>query len=290
MVAEELGVTQRHIQRLWAEYLKTGKTHVQRPAGRPAGPEPSEEEIQAVLDVHGRKPEGVVHTAKRLRKEGGDISRYRTYGIMKSNGLVTASPAKSRQRKWVRYERLYSNAMWHTDWHIMKDPRMEGLNLITCLDDASRCVTGAALFGEATSENAVMVLRQAVDRFGVPATILSDNGSCFVGRGGRKRPAGSWTPTLFEDELLALNIALINSRPYHPQTNGKLERFHRSVEDEIWRYASLADYIEYYNTDRLHWALDIDSYETPMRAFHNKAAADYIRRQDPDWMNADINQ
>ena len=49
VVAEELGVTQRHVQRLWAEYLKTGKTHVQRPAGRPAGPEPSEE-IQAVLD------------------------------------------------------------------------------------------------------------------------------------------------------------------------------------------------------------------------------------------------
>ena len=146
------------------------------------------------------------------------------------------------------------------------------------------------LFQEATSENAVMVLRQAVDRFGVPATILSDNGSCFVGRGGRKRPEGSWTPTLFEAELLALNIVLINSRPYHPQTNGKLERFHRSVEDEIWRYVGLADYIEYYNTDRLHWALDIDNYETPMRAFYNKAATDHIKRQDPDWMNADINQ
>ena len=142
VVAEELGVTQRHIQRLWAEYLSTGKVHVQIPAGRPADPEPSEQEIQAVLDVHGRKPEGVVRTAKRLRKEGHDISRYRAYGIMKSAGLVTDSPARSRQRKWVRYERLYSNAMWHTDWHTMKDPRMKGLNLITYLDDASRCVTG----------------------------------------------------------------------------------------------------------------------------------------------------
>ena len=239
--------------------------------------------VEAGLSTH--------HPALREEpKSGSDISYSKVCRILKSNDLVTASPAKSRQRKWVRYERLYSNAMWHTDWHTMKDPRMEGLNLITYLDDASRCVTGAALFQEATSENAVMVLRQAVDRFGVPATILSDNGSCFVGRGGRKKPTGTWTPTLFENELLALNIVLINSRPYHPQTNGKLERFHRSVEDEIWRYASLADYIEYYNTDRLHWALDIDNYETPMRAFHNKAAADYIRRQDPDWMNADINQ
>ena len=289
VVAEELGVTQRHIQRLWAEYTRTGNVHVQRPAGRPADPEPSEQEIQAVLDVHGRKPEGVVRTAKRLRKEGCDISRHRTYGIMKSAGLATDSPAKSRQRKWVRYERLYSNAMWHTDWHIMKDQRMKGLNLITYLDDASRCVTGAALFREATSENAVTVLRQAVCGFGVPATILSDNGSCFVGRGGRKKQTGAWTPTLFENELLALNIGLINSRPYHPQTNGKLERFHKSLEDEIWNYASLDDYIEYYNTDRLHFSLDMDNYETPMMAFRNKKADEETRMRNPNWMEDDIN-
>ena len=111
VVAEEFGVTQRHSQRLWAEYIRTGNVHVQRPAGRPADPEPSEQEIQAVLDVYGRKPEGVIRTAKRLRKEGHDISRHRAYGITKFAGLVTDSPAKARQRKWVRYERLYSSAM-----------------------------------------------------------------------------------------------------------------------------------------------------------------------------------
>ncbi len=129
---------------------------------------------------------------------GHNISRYRTYHIMKSKGMVADSTIKNRQRKWVRYERIYSNAMWHTDWHTMKSSRMKELNLITYPDDASRCVTGAALFNEATSFNAVAVLRQAVDRFGAPATILSDNGSCFVGRGGRKKQTGSWTPTMFE--------------------------------------------------------------------------------------------
>ncbi|MCE2508318.1 MAG: IS3 family transposase [Nitrosopumilaceae archaeon] len=49
------------------------------------------------------------------------------------------------------------------------------------------------------------------------------------------------------------------------------------------------DYIEYYNTDRLHWALDIDNYETPLMAFRNKAATDDIRSQNPKWMEADIN-
>ncbi len=186
-VAKEVHVTQRHIQRLWAEYLKTGTAHQQIPAGRPKNPVPSDLEIQAVLDAHRRRPEGAVRTARRLKGEGHNISRSRVYQIMKSNGLVVDSPAKSKRRKWIRYERIYSNAMWHTDWHVMKDPHMRNLNLITYLDDASRCITGAAMFREATSENAVIVLRQAVSRFGTPATILSDNGSCFVGRGGRKK-------------------------------------------------------------------------------------------------------
>ncbi len=289
IVAREMHVTRRHVQRLWAEYIKTGVEHQQCPPGRPKDPVPSGEDVNAVLDAYHRKPEGVIRTAKRLQKEGRNISRSRVYLVMKSNGLVVGSLAKSKKRKWIRYERIYSNAMWHTDWHAMKDPRMRDLNLITYLDDASRCVTGAALFREATSANAVAVLRQAIGRFGVPATMLSDNGSCFVSRGGRKKPTGTWTPTLFENELLDLDIGLINSRPYRPQTNGKLERFHRSLEGEIWHYGTLDGYIEYYNTDRLHFSLDMDNYETPLMAFRNKKAIDEIRDKDPKWMGADIN-
>ena len=74
------------------------------------------------------------------------MNRYSAYGIIKSAGLVTDFPAKPRRRKWVRYERLYLNAMWYTVWRAMKDPRMKGLDPVTCLDDASRRVTGATLF------------------------------------------------------------------------------------------------------------------------------------------------
>ena len=119
--------------------------------------------------------------------------------------------------------------MWHTDWHVMKDFRVRDLSLITYLDDASRCITGYGVFKEATGLNAVKVLRQVILAFGSPASILSDNGSCFVGvRSGT--PNGTWTPTVFESGLLDRDIYLINSRPYHPQTNGKLERFHRTLE------------------------------------------------------------
>jgi len=56
---------------------------------------------------------------------------------MRDNGLVTPSAAKSGKRRWARYERRYPDALWHTDWHVMKDPRFRGLCLITFLDDSS---------------------------------------------------------------------------------------------------------------------------------------------------------
>ena len=110
---------------------------------------------------------------------------------MKPTGLVTDSPTKSRQRKWVRHGRLYSNVMWYINWHAMKDSQMKGLNLITCLDNVLWCVTGVALFKETALENAVMVLRQAICGFGMLAPILSDNRSCFVRMGGCKKPKGA---------------------------------------------------------------------------------------------------
>ena len=146
----------------------------------------------------------------------------------------------------------------------------------------------AGLFKEATSENAVAVLRQAVARFGTPATILSDNGSCFVGI-RNKEPKRSWKPTLFEREILDRGIELINSRPYHPQTNGKLERFHRTVEEEIRRFERLSEYVSYYNERRLHFSLDIHNHETPLKAFSAKKATETIRSNDPEWMEADLN-
>ncbi len=288
VVAAELGVTSRHIRRLHAEFRKTGSAHIPRTPGRPTIPPPSPDEVQLVLDTYRLEEVGVVRTAISLRRAGHNISYQRVYRIMKESGLVVPSEAKSRKRKWVRYERKHSNSMWHTDWHVMKDPRMRGLHLITFLDDASRCVTGAGLFTQATSENAVVVLQQAIKQFGTPATILSDNGSCFVGM-RKGNPKRSWKPTAFEEALLGRGIELINSRPYHPQTNGKLERFHRTIEEEIGHYESLPEYIEYYNERRLHFSLDIANYETPLKAFSAKKATEETKAKDPNWMEAESN-
>ena len=294
-IAKELNVTQRRIQQLYAEFCKTGTVHVQGTSGRKRK-QITIDEVNLVLGAQKETHAGVVRTTCSLQPDY-NISYRRVYRIMKESGLVTPSPAKSRRRKWIRYERKFSNAMWHTDWHVMKDGRFRGLNLITYLDDASRCVMAAQVFKEATSKNAVEVLRSAIAQFGTPATILSDNGSCFVGvmskdRKRRKRegpPGSTWMPTEFEAELLDRGIELINSRPYHPQTNGKLERFHRSVEEEIEHWDTLSEYVSFYNERRLHFSLDIKNHQTPLKAFFDKRATETIKKSNPSWMEEDVN-
>ncbi len=290
-LARDMKVTPRHVRRIYARYRRTGKMHVQQKAGRKAAPQPAAGQVQAVLDMHCIEHVGVMRTAMRLQDAGHIISYNSVYRIMKEQGLVAASDTKSGQKKWLRYERKYSNAMWHVDWHEMKDPRLRGLKLVTFLDDSSRCVTAARTFADATSENVVITLREAIGRFGKPATILSDNGRCFNGgRSKKNMPRGTWTPTAFEAELLDRGIGLINSRPYHPETNGKLERFHGSIEAEIRHYESLDAYIKYYNERRLHFGLDIAHRQTPIMAFSDKTATEAIRKSDPKWMERDINE
>lgn len=282
-VGPEVGVTPRHARRVHAGFREAGGPPARRPVGRPKSAPPTQEETNAVLDSYAAEPVGALRTAYRLRGTL-DISYGKVYRIMKDQGLVQDSPAKSRKRKYVRFERRYANAMWHTDWHVMKDPRLKGANLVTYLDDSSRRITGFGLFKEATSENAAAVLVAAIAVCGAPATMLSDNGSCFVGQRGGRQPKGSWTPTAFEDELLRRGIGLINSRPYHPQTNGKLERLHASIEAELPHYDSLDDYVEYYNCRRLHFSLDIKNLETPDAAWRSRQASEEVRRANPLWM------
>ena len=159
-------------------------------------------------------PAGVVCLARRLKAANQDISYGVVYSIMKSENMITPSPAKSRRCKWVRYEHKYSNTMRHVDWYQIKNPRLKGLNLITFLDDASRCISRFGVFLDATSENVTLVLRKAIREYGVSAQMLSDNGRRFTA--GKPGGPKKWNPTTFEQDLLDNSILLITARPYRP--------------------------------------------------------------------------
>ena len=96
-VAAEVGVTARHIRRLRTEFHTTGSPHIPQRLGRPAQ-QSSPDDVRMVLDQYKQEPAGVLRTAMALQKKY-DISYMRVYKIMKDNGLVTPSTAKSRKRK-----------------------------------------------------------------------------------------------------------------------------------------------------------------------------------------------
>ena len=132
-------------------------------------------------DAYQLEKVGVLCTMTSLRRAGHNISYQRVYRIINENGRVVPSEAKSRKRKWVRYERKHSNSMWHTDWHVMKGSTYGGTSSHhvsgRCLKVRDR---GRSVHPSYTSENAVVALHLAIRQFGTPATILSDNVYCFV--------------------------------------------------------------------------------------------------------------
>ena len=222
---------------------------------------------------------GPAHVARSTPPKH-DISHHATSGFMGQKGSAASSKARTRKRIGVLHERRYSNALWHAGWHVMRDPLFSGMHLMAFMDDSSRCVTGAQLFEGATSENAILALHDAILVFGKPAVVLSSSSSSLTGSQG---------PTEFESELTDRGIGLGTSDMRQLfKTGGKLKRFFRSLEKEISYHDGMSEYVDYYNEYRLHFSLDIDSYETPLKAFMARKATPAIRKRNPKWADEDI--
>ena len=143
--------------------------------------------------------------------------------VLAGEGMAEAQPKKGGQRERVRFERTYSNTMWHADYKRLDD----GWWFIAYMDDASRFMTGFGVFEEATGKHALEVLGRAVAEHGRPASILTDHGSQSCANESESRKRGE---TEFEKDLARLDIRHVLARINHPQTNGKLERFHGELQ------------------------------------------------------------
>jgi transposase InsO family protein len=151
---------------------------------------------------------------------------------------------------------------------------------LTILDDHSRfnlCLEACMNQQEVTVQN---VLINIFRKYGLPYMILTDNGSPW-GTPGNYSQDCFHSVTSFEKWLIQLNIKLIHGKPYHPQTQGKEERFHRTLKQELIDYEQFYDHEhcqsrfdlwrEKYNCIRPHEALDFKTpaeiYEPSHRAF-----------------------
>jgi putative transposase len=222
-------------------------------AGRPKIPiNPSF--VQKVVQIRRDDDYGSEKIQFVLKEQGFGISQHIIQRILDEQGLTDPCPKRRGQRKYVRYQWPLSNWMWHTDWSFYK-----GKWYCVYIDDRSRKIMVAGIFDNATQENALFLLYQAilVNRVS-PVVILSDKGTQFYNSTRNKK--GERSPSLFEQELESLGIQYWTSRRNHPQTNGKMEKWFDTMKKRSKRHSeeTLQDFVKWYNKHRIHHALGYD--------------------------------
>jgi transposase InsO family protein len=170
---------------------------------------------------------GSATIAWHLDREGlGSRSTSTIRRILDAAGLVTPQPHKRPRSSWVRFEAAAPNELWQSDfthWRLADGSEVE---IISWLDDHSRfllaCSPGTAS-GRVGGDDVVATFTAAGDVHGFPAATLTDNGAVYTSRftGGRNN---------FEYLLAYLGIRQKNGSPAHPQTQGKIERFHQTLK------------------------------------------------------------
>jgi transposase InsO family protein len=168
--------------------------------------------------------------------------------------------AASRQGPYQRFEAGAPNDLWQMDFKGHFALETGRCHPLSVLDDHSRYLLGLVACGDEQQATVQGHLIQVFQRYGLPRRILSDNGSSWgtSGNGGR---------SALEIWLLQLGIAVSHGRVGHPQTQGKVERFHRTLKAEVVSGAPFADlptcqaafdrWRVHYNSERPHDALDL---------------------------------
>lgn len=184
------------------------------------------------------------------------ISRYLTKA-----GLVTAQPKKRPKSSYIRFQAAIPNETWQSDFTHYRLTDGTDTDIITWLDDCTRMALHVRVHRRTTAKNVVATFRETIDNYGIPASTLTDNGMVYTVRlAGRGRGGGR---TALEIELARLGIQQKNSRPNHPTTCGKVERFQQTMKKwlraqpnqpaTITELQALTDqFVTYYNHHRPH--------------------------------------
>jgi transposase InsO family protein len=211
--------------------------------------------IQYHLQLRHRRQKAVVPSVSSI------------WRVLKRRGFIVPQPHKRPKCSYVRFNAELPNECWQADtthWSLADGTDVEVLNII---DDHSRFLVAAKAFATTKATDVVATFQAAASELGLPASLLTDNGAIFTAesRGGR---------CAMETLLLALGVAYKHGRPYHPQTQGKVERFHQTLKRWLTKQETPADlatlqalldrFRAYYNQVRPHRAL---GRRTPAAAF-----------------------
>jgi transposase InsO family protein len=219
------------------------------------------------------------HLQRRYRRRRGPVPSVATiWRVLCRRGFVTRQPQKRPKSSWRRFQAELPNECWQADtthWALADGTDVEILNMI---DDHSRLLIASRAFVTTKAADVVETFHHGAIELGLPASMLTDNGAIFTAESRNGACA-------IELELLALGIDYKHSRPYHPQTCGKVERFHQTEKKWLAKQrpaktvaglqAQLDRFRAYYNTIRPHRAL---GRRTPADAFAARTKATPRRR------------
>lgn len=216
---------------------------------------------QLIVDLRGRNPAwGGRKIAQRLQDLGhGQIAPSTVTTILRRHALIS-NAASEQARPWQRFEHEQPNSLWQIDFKGQFQTLAGPCHALTLLDDHSRFSLTLHASSSTAGANVQAQLRRVFERYGLPLRINADNGPPW---GSSKEPATGLTQLTVW--LIRLGIRISHSRTYHPQTNGKVERFHASLQREVLqdkRFADLAQvqtafdrWRDVYNCERPHEAL-----------------------------------
>jgi transposase InsO family protein len=199
--------------------------------------------VRAVRDQFGWGPRKI-HAY--LSAQGQTLPSARTVAAIRRRPARGAA-ADGADPPAVHYcERARPNELWQCDFKGDLEVARQRVYPFTLLDDHSRYLFTIHPCLDPTMQTAWEVLWQAFGDFGLPERLLCDN--AFATK--QSAPGLSW----FDAHLVRLGIHPSHGRPYHPQTQGKIERFHRTLEEEVWPRVR--------RDDLAHFHADVDRWRT----------------------------
>ena len=280
--ARVYGLSRQHLYRLLSRYRHGGLEAVDPRSRRPASNPRAvpDEVIIAVVTLRQQLvadglDAGPVTLQWHLTQRGLPAPSTSTIRrILHHHGLITPAPRKRPKSSYRRFAAEQPNECWQSDFTHWTLADGSGVEILNWLDDHSRFLLAATAYRRVGGPDVVASFTTTAAHYGLPASTLTDNGSVYTSRFTHGHND-------FERLLASLGITQKNGHPGHPQTQGKIERFHQTLKRWLTprpRPATITamqtlldDFAVVYNTERTHRALPAGT--TPAQAYQARPKA-----------------
>jgi putative transposase len=264
-ICRVFGIGERTLRRWCANYREEGVEGLRNESRRPhRSPRRINGNVaNRILQLRRRNPAwGALRIHAVLRRRGVHVSWRTVHRVLKRHGFMVRVVQKPKPFK--RFQRKHVDSLWQMDVYEFRIKGVGKVFVHTILDDCSRFLVMARVYRRERAREAINNLWWALKSGRKPKAIYVDNGSCFISREFRR----------FCEEH---GIRVIYGRPYNPRGRGKLERFHRSLTQElvgVVRFRSLPHFREElylyrgrYNRVRLHQGIQ---WKTPAEVYNDR--------------------